>query len=416
MKVLVVNAGSSSLKAQLMETSTGEVFAKAYCQRIGINGSFMEYKNPQKLVVEASMKNHKDAFQLFLNYLTNKETGVISNLDEIKAVGHRFVNLGEKYDKSVVITDEVLKDMEKYMHFAPLHNPGAMSGIRACMEIMPGKTNVAVFDSAFHSTMPEHAYIYAIPYEFYSEHRLRKYGAHGTSHRYIAKKCEELFGDLKGKKIISCHIGSGSSLCAIKDGKCVDTTMGYTPLVGVVMGTRSGDIDASLIKDIMEIKGYTIDQTINMLNKESGLQGITGEYSDMRDIDANLDKPRVKLAFDMLVYSIKKYIGAYAAAMNGVDYIIFTAGVGENDELVREAVCKDMEYLGIDFDFELNRTAPRGTIVEFTKKNSKTKVYRIPTDEEYMIAMDTAELARWLNAKKFDIIEKTSWQYPLHLI
>ncbi len=394
MKVLVVNAGSSSLKAQLMETETGDVLAKAYCQRIGISGSFMEYKNPAKQIVEANMPSHKEAFQLFLDYLTSAEHGVISSLDEIKAVGHRFVNLGEKYNKSVVITDEVLKEMEKYMHFAPLHNPGAMSGIKACMALMPGKTNVAVFDSAFHSTMPEHAYVYAIPYEFYSEHRLRKYGAHGTSHRYIAMKCGELFGDLNGKKIISCHIGSGSSICAIKDGKCVDTTMGYTPLVGVVMGTRSGDIDASLLKDIMEIKGYTIDQAINMLNKESGLQGITGEYSDMRDIDANLDKPRVKLAFDMLVYSIKKYIGAYAAAMNGVDYIIFTAGVGENDELVREAVCKDMEYLGIDFDFELNKTAPRGEITEFTKKGSRTKVFRIPTDEEFMIAYDTAALAK----------------------
>ncbi len=394
MKVLVVNAGSSSLKAQLMETETGDVLAKAYCQRIGISGSFMEYKNPAKQIVEANMPSHNEAFQLFLDYLTSAEHGVIKSLDEIKAVGHRFVNLGEKYNKSVVITDEVLKEMEKYMHFAPLHNPGAMSGIKACMALMPGKTNVAVFESAFHSTMPEHAYVYAIPYEFYSEHRLRKYGAHGTSHRYIAMKCGELFGDLNGKKIISCHIGSGSSICAIKDGKCVDTTMGYTPLVGVVMGTRSGDIDASLLKDIMEIKGYTIDQAINMLNKESGLQGITGEYSDMRDIDANLDKPRVKLAFDMLVYSIKKYIGAYAAAMNGVDYIIFTAGVGENDELVREAVCKDMEYLGIDFDFELNKTAPRGEITEFTKKGSRTKVFRIPTDEEFMIAYDTAALAK----------------------
>ena len=394
MKVLVVNAGSSSLKAQLMETETGEVFAKAYCQRIGINGSFMEYKNPQKHVVEAPMSTHKEAFQLFLDYLTSKETGVISNLSEIKAIGHRVVNLGEKFNKSVVVTEEVFADMQNYLHFAPLHNPGAMAGMRACMELMPGKTNVAVFDTAFHSTMPEQAYMYAIPYDLYEDHKIRRYGAHGTSHRYIAEKCAELYGDLKGKKIISCHIGSGSSICAIKDGKCIDTTMGYTPLAGVVMGTRSGDIDPSALKDIMSIKGLTIDQTIDMLNKKSGLLGITGEYSDLRDIDENLDKPRVKLAFDMMVYSIKKYIGAYAAAMNGVDYIVFTAGVGENDELVREAVCKDMEYLGIDFDYELNKTAPRGTIIEFTKPNSKTKVLRIPTDEEFMIAMDTARLSK----------------------
>ena len=394
MKVLVVNAGSSSLKAQLMETETGEVFAKAYCQRIGINGSFMEYKNPQKHVVEAAMPTHKEAFQLFLDYLTSKETGVISSLDEIKAIGHRVVNLGEKYNQSIIVTKEVFLDMQNYIHFAPLHNPGAMSGMKACMELMPGKTNVAVFDTAFHSTMPEQAYMYAIPYDLYADHKIRRYGAHGTSHKYIARKCAELFGDLTGKKVISCHIGSGSSICAIKDGKCVDTSMGYTPLAGVVMGTRSGDIDASVIPSIMQIRNISADKAINMLNKESGLIGVTGEYSDLRDIDENLDKPRVKLAFDMMVYSIKKYIGAYAAAMNGVDYIVFTAGVGENDELVREAVCKDMEYLGIDFDYELNKTAPRGTIIEFTKKESRTKVYRIPTDEEYMIAMETADLAK----------------------
>lgn len=390
MKVLVVNAGSSSLKAQLMETENGKAMASAYCERVGINGSFMTYKkNGEKLVVTQDMPTHKEAFQLFLNYLTSAETGVISSLDEIKAIGHRVVNLGEKYNKSIVVTKEVYADMQNYLHFAPLHNPGAMSGIKACMELMPNIKNVAVFDTAFHSTMPEQAYMYAIPYEFYKENGIRRYGAHGTSHRYIAKKCEELYGDLKGKKIISCHIGSGSSICAIKDGKCIDTSMGYTPLAGVVMGTRSGDIDASVVPDIMKIKGCSVEDAITILNKKSGLLGITGEFSDMRDIDANLSNPRVKLAFDMLVYSIKKYIGAYAAAMNGVDYIVFTAGVGENDELVREAVCKDMEYLGIEFDSEINKTAPRGTIQEFSKPTSKVVVVRIPTDEEYMIALDT---------------------------
>ena len=394
MKVLVINSGSSSVKAQLMETETGEVLAKAYCQRIGLDKAFMEYKNPAKHVIEAEMPTHREAFELFLNTLTGKELGVISSLSEIKAVGHRTVNFGEKYSKSFVITAEALKDMEANAHFAPLHNPPAILGIKVCMELMPNVKHVAVLDTGFHATMEPKAYMYAIPYEFYENNKIRRYGAHGTSHRYIARKCKELFGDLSGKKIISCHIGSGSSICAIKDGKSVDTTMGYTPLVGVVMGTRCGDIDASIVKEIMEIKNCSADDAINMLNKQSGLLGVTGEYSDLRDIDDNLDKPRVKLAFDMLVYSIKKYIGAYAAAMNGVDYIVFTAGVGENDELVREAVCKDMEYLGIDFDFELNKTAPRGTIIEFTKKESKTKVYRIPTDEEYMIAMDTAELAK----------------------
>ncbi len=394
MKVLVINSGSSSLKAQLMETDNGKVLAKAYCQRIGLDKSFMEYKTSEKHVIEHDMPSHKQAFQLVLDTLTDKKIGVISSLDEIKAIGHRMVNFGEKYNKSIVVTKEVYEDLKNYIHFAPLHNPAALLGIGICMEIMPKIKNVAVFDTAFHSTMPEKAYMYAIPYEFYEKNKIRRYGAHGTSHRYIALKCAELFGDLKGKKIISCHIGSGSSVCAIKDGKCIDTSMGYTPLAGLVMGTRSGDIDPSVLKDIMEIKNIDISQAIDLLNKQSGLAGITGGLSDLRDIDENLDKPRVKLAFDMLVYSIKKYIGSYAAAMNGVDYIIFTAGVGENDALVREAVCKDMEYLGIDFDTELNMNAPRGTIQEFTKKDSKTKVYRIPTDEEYMIAMDTASLIK----------------------
>lgn len=394
MKVLVVNSGSSSLKAQLMETDNGKVLAKAYCQRIGLDKSFMEYKTNEKVIINFDMPNHKVAFKLFLDTLISKDKGVIKDLNEIKAIGHRVVNFGEKYNKSFVITKEIYEDMEKNIHFAPLHNPPAMTGIKACMELMPNVKNVGVLDTAFHSTMPDYAYTYAIPYEFYEKNKIRRYGAHGTSHRYIAMKCADLFGDLKGKKIISCHLGSGSSICAIKDGVSIDTSMGYTPLAGVVMGTRSGDIDPAIVKEIMQIKNIDIDKAINLLNKESGLIGVTGEYSDLRDIDNNLDKPRVKLAFDLMVYSIKKYIGAYAAIMNGVDYIIFTAGVGENDELVREAVCKDMEYLGIDFDYEVNKNAPRGTIQEFTKKCSKVKVYRIPTDEEYMIALDTANLVK----------------------
>lgn len=394
MKVLVINSGSSSLKAQLMETDNGKVLAKAYCQRIGLDKAFMDFKTDEKRVINADMPTHKEAFQVFLNALTDKKIGVISDLSEIKAIGHRLVNFGEKYNKSIVVTKEIYEDLKNYIHFAPLHNPPAMLGIQVCMELMSGVKNVAVFDTAFHSTMPEKAYIYAIPYEFYTENKIRRYGAHGTSHRYIARKCAELFGDLKGKKIISCHLGSGSSICAIKDGKCVDTSMGYTPLAGVVMGTRSGDLDPAVVKEIMDVKGISVDDTINLLNKQSGLIGLTGGLSDMRDIDANLDKPRIKLAFDVMVYSIKKYIGAYAAAMNGVDYIIFTAGVGENDHLVREAVCEGLDYLGVDFDKNVNESAPRGTVQEFTKKGSKVKVYRIPTDEEYMIALDTAELAK----------------------
>ncbi len=394
MKVLVINSGSSSLKAQLMETSNGKVLAKAYCQRIGLEKPFMDFKTDEKHVIEAPMPTHKEAFQLVFNTLTDKNLGVIKSLDEIKAIGHRLVNFGEKYNKSIVVDKRVAKDLEKYIHFAPLHNPPALLGINICMELMPKVKNVAVFDTSFHSTMPEKAFMYAIPYELYAKNKIRRYGAHGTSHRYIALKCKQLFGSLKGKKIISCHIGSGSSICAIKDGVCIDTSMGYTPLAGVVMGTRSGDIDPSVVKEIMDVKGIDANKAIQLLNKESGLLGISGKYSDLRDIDDNLDNPRVKLAFDMLVYSIKKYIGAYASIMNGVDYIIFTAGVGENDALVREAVCKDMEYLGVEFDSKLNKTAPRGTIQEFSKKNSRVKVYRIPTDEEYMIAMDTANLVK----------------------
>ncbi len=393
MKVLVVNAGSSSVKAQLMESTTGEVFAKFYCQKIGLNGSFMDYKTTTKRVIEKDMPTHKEAFQLMFDTLVDGEIGVISSLDEVKAIGHRGVNFGENYTQSVVVTKDVLIDLEKNISFAPLHNPPAIAGIKVCMELMPSVKNVMVFDTSFHTTMPEKSYIYAIPYEFYKENKVRRYGAHGTSHRYIAMQCEKMFGDLKGKRIISCHIGSGSSITAIKDGKCLDTSMGYTPLAGLVMGTRSGDIDPAIVKAIMDIKGISIDETIDLLNKKSGLMGICG-YSDLRDIDDNLDKPEVKLAFDLLITSIKKYIGAYAAEMNGVDYIVFTAGVGENDELVREAVCRDMEYLGIDFDFEFNKTAPRGTTVKFTKEGSKVEVWRIPTDEEYVIALDTANLAK----------------------
>lgn len=395
MKVLVVNSGSSSLKVQLMETNNGKVFANAYCERIGLTGSFMTFKTTEKQKIEAKMPTHKEAFQLVLNSLTDKNIGVIKSLDEIKAIGHRMVNFGEKYNQSIVINKTILKDLEKCVHFAPLHNPAALLGIQVCMELMPKVKNVAVFDTAFHSTMPEKAYMYALPYELYSKNKIRRYGAHGTSHRYIALKCKEIMGSLKGKKIISCHIGSGSSVCAIKDGKCVDTSMGYTPLAGVVMGTRSGDIDPAVVKAIMDIKNVSVDEAINILNKKSGLLGLCG-YSDMRDIEANLSDPKVKLAFDVMVYSIKKYIGAYAAAMNGVDAIVFTAGIGEKDEVVREAVCKDMEYLGLEFDGAKNKKLhkPFDNIIEVTKPTSKVKVYRIPTDEEYMIAYDTARLAK----------------------
>ena len=396
MLVLVINSGSSSLKAQLMETKTGEVFCNAYCERIGLDKSFMTYKTSEKHVIEQSMPTHKEAFKLFLDTIVDKKIGVIKSLDEIKAIGHRVVNFGEKYKTSTLVNKKVLEDFKKNIGFAPLHNPPAVLGIEVCMELMPKVKNVAVFDTAFHSTMPEKAYMYAIPYEFYDKNKIRRYGAHGTSHRYIALKCKELFGgSLKGKKIISCHLGGGSSICAIKDGVSIDTSMGFTPLVGVMMGTRAGDVDASIVKEIMSIKNCSVDEAINILNKKSGLAGICG-YSDMRDIESNIKDKKVKLAFDMMIYSIKKYIGAYAAAMNGVDAIVFTAGIGEKDEVVREAVCRDMEYLGVEFDEEKNVKLhkPFDNIVELTKPTSRVKVYRIPTNEEYMIAMDTAEFAK----------------------
>ncbi len=396
MKVLVVNAGSSSLKAQLMETEDGSVLANAYCERVGLDGSFMTYKwAGKKVVLNAPMPTHKQAFQLFFNTLTGKEYGVIKSLNEIKAIGHRVVNMGEKYCKSIVVTPEIFADMKTCVQFAPLHNPGALTGLQACMDLMPGVKNVTVFDTAFHMTMPEKAYMYALPYEYYEKYSIRRYGAHGTSHKYIARKCAELMGDLKGKKIISCHLGSGSSICAIKDGKCVDTSMGYTPLAGVVMGTRTGDIDASVVTGVMNATGQTAEEVISTFNKKSGLYGLCG-YSDMRDIEERIDEPKVKLAFDTLCYSIKKYIGSYAAAMNGVDAIVFTAGIGEHDEQVRSAVCKGMEYLGLKLDEEKNikLNKPFDQIVELSAPTSKVKIYRIPTDEEYMIALETAELTK----------------------
>lgn len=396
MKVLVVNAGSSSLKAQLMETADGKVFANAYCERIGLEGSFMTYKwEDKKVVITEPMPTHNQAFQLFFNTLVGKEYGVIKSLKEISAIGHRVVNMGEKYCKSILVTPEVFADMKKYIQFAPLHNPGAITGLQACMDLMPGVPNVAVFDTAFHMTMPSKAYMYALPYEYYEKYSIRRYGAHGTSHKYIARKCAEIMGDLKGKKIISCHLGSGSSICAIMDGKCVDTSMGYTPLAGVVMGTRTGDIDASVVTGVMNATGQTAEQVITTFNKKSGLFGLCG-YSDMRDIEANIDQPKVKLAFDTMVYSIKKYIGSYVAAMNGVDAIVFTAGIGEKDDVVREAICKDMEFLGIEIDAEKNHKLhkPFGEIIEVSAPTSKVKIYRIPTDEEYMIALETSDIVK----------------------
>ena len=396
MKILVINAGSSSLKAQLIDSQTSKVYAKCTCERIGLDASFIKFESDKgKTKLDYVMREHTDAIKGLIELLLSEEYGCIANMSEIDAIGHRMVHGGEKFTKSVVVDEPLMKVLEEMIPLAPLHNPANIVGIRACMEAMPNKKNVVVFDTAFHATMPKKAYMYAVPYEMYTNHQVRRYGFHGSSHRYVSEKLGEMLGGLQGKKVISCHLGNGSSVTAIKDGKSVDTSMGYTPLAGVVMGTRSGDIDPAIVQQIMKIKGFTIDEAMQYLNKQSGLVGINGESSDMRDIDAKCaTEPRYKLCFDMLCYSIKKYIGAYTAAMGGVDAIIFTGGIGENDELVRAEVMRDMEYLGIDFDFDKNSTMPRGTTECITKPGSRVQVYRIPTDEEYIIARDTEMLVK----------------------
>ena len=396
MKILVINAGSSSLKAQLIDSQTQKVYAKCGCERIGLDNSFIKFETEKgKIKKDYVMREHTDAIKGLIELLLDAEVGCIKNMNEIDVVGHRMLHGGERFIKSTIVDENLLKSLEEMIPLAPLHNPANILGIRACMEAMPDKKNVVVFDTAFHATMPKKAYMYALPYEMYANHQIRRYGFHGSSHRYVSEKLAEMWGGLQGKKVISCHLGNGSSITAIKDGKSIDTSMGYTPLAGVVMGTRSGDIDPAILPQIMKIKGLDIDGAINYLNKQSGLLGINGESSDMRDIDEKCTtEPRYKLCFEMLCYSIKKYIGAYAAAMGGVDAIIFTGGIGENDELVRAEVMKDMEYLGIDFDFEKSNTLPRGTIECISKENSKVKVYRIPTDEEFIIARDTEMLVK----------------------
>ena len=393
MKVLVINAGSSSLKAQLIDTKTGEVYSKCGCERIGIGNSFIKFESKKgKIQQDLEMKEHGQAIKGIISYQLSEDYCCIKSLNEIDAIGHRMVHGGEKYIKPCLVTEKDVEKLEELVPLAPLHNPAHILGIRACMESMPDKKNVVVFDTAFHATMPKKAYMYAIPYEFYERDKIRRYGAHGSSHRYVREVLSEMVGGLNGKKVITCHLGNGSSISAIKDGKCIDTSMGYTPLAGVVMGTRSGDVDPSVLQAICKIKNCSIDECLTILNKKSGLLGINGESSDMRDIDENLDKPMYKLSFDMLCYSIKKYIGAYASAMNGVDYIIFTGGIGENDELVRSEVMKDMDYLGAVLDEEKNKTIPRGTIENLSSANSRVQIYRIPTDEELVIARDTERL------------------------
>ena len=398
MNVLVINCGSSSLKFQLINAETEKVLAKGLCERIGIDGRLTyQPTGGEKEKSDLAMPTHTEAIQFVIDALTNEKTGVVKSLDEIGAVGHRLVHGGEKFASSVVITDEVKKAVEECNDLAPLHNPANLIGVAACEKLMPGTPMVAVFDTAFHQTMPEKAYMYGLPYEYYEKYKVRRYGFHGTSHSFVSKRAAEVMGKSYDEvKTIVCHLGNGSSVSAVLNGKCVDTSMGLTPLEGLVMGTRSGDIDPAIMEFIAKKENLDIEGVMEVLNKKSGVFGISGGLSsDFRDLtDAmNAGDKKAKIAMDVFSYRVAKYIGSYAAAMNGVDDIVFTAGIGENDDYVREEVCKYLGYLGVDFDSEVNKGL-RGKEAELTKEGSKVKVFVIPTNEELAIARETLALVK----------------------
>lgn len=397
MKILVINAGSSSLKYQLIDIETEEVLAKGLCERIGIDGSRLKHspEGKDEVIIEKPMKDHSDAIKLVLEALTDKEYGVIADMSEISAVGHRVVHGGEAFSKSVVIDDSVKKAIEECIPLAPLHNPPNIIGIEACEKSMPGVPQVAVFDTAFHQTMPPKAFMYALPYELYQNDKIRRYGFHGTSHKYVSSQAAEMLGKpIEELKIITCHLGNGSSITAVDGGKSVDTSMGFTPLAGVVMGTRSGDIDPAIVKFIADSEHMSLEKVDNLLNKESGVLGVSGVSSDFRDLQAAAESgnERAALALEMFMYSVKKCIGEYAVAMGGLDAIVFTAGVGENSGDVRRGVLEGTEFLGIKIDPEKNKL--RGQKVEISTPDSKVKVLIIPTNEELMIARETAALVK----------------------
>ena len=397
MKVLVINCGSSSLKYQLIDMETENSLAQGLVERIGIEGSVLTQKveGKDKYIVKTPMKNHKEAIEIVLKALVDDEHGVIKSMDEITAVGHRVVHGGEKYASSVLITEEVKKSIEECYKLAPLHNPPNMIGIEACEELMPNTPMVAVFDTAFHQTMPKEAFLYALPYELYSENGIRKYGFHGTSHMYVSNKVAEVIGkDIKDLKIVTCHLGNGASLCAVKNGVSIDTTMGFTPLDGIVMGTRSGSIDPAIVLYLINELKYSAEDVNTLLNKKSGVLGISGVSSDFRDIEDAAAKgdERAILALDIYHYRIRTQIGAYAAAMGGVDAIVFTAGVGENGPETREACLEGLEFLGVKVDKEKNNV--RGKVREISTEDSTVKAFVIPTNEELVIARDTKNLVK----------------------
>ncbi len=398
MKVLVINAGSSSLKYQLFDMDGEKIIAKGNCEKIGAEDSFIVYKaNGMEKVIDVFMPTHQEAMQQVLKVLIDKEIGVLKSLDEVEAFGHRVLHGGEIYKDSVVVDDEVLKNLETLKPLGPLHMPANIAGIKSCMEVCKGKPNVAVFDTAFHQTMPDYAFLYGLPYDAYENWKIRKYGFHGTSHKYVSNELAKVIGKpIEELKLITIHLGNGSSLCAVKNGKSIDTSMGFTPLEGMVMGTRCGDLDASVVEYIADKTGWDIHQITNYLNKKSGVLGINGVSSDMRDNNAQIEagNKRAKLVIDILSYRIKKYIGSYAAAMGGLDGIAFTGGVGENQEDVRDYATDGLQFLGIDLDKDKNYHLPRGTVEEISSKSSKVKVYRIPTNEELVIARDCVRLCK----------------------
>ena len=392
MKVLVLNCGSSSIKYKLFDMDSQSVIAQGGIEKIGLPGSFLKFTLPsgEKKILEKDIPEHTVGVEFIFQTLTSAEYGVIQSLDEINAVGHRMVHGGEKFSQSVLLTQEVLDAFTACNDLAPLHNPANLKGVNAVKAILPNVPQVGVFDTAFHQTMPDYAYMYAVPYELYEKYGVRRYGFHGTSHRYVSKRvCEFLGVSPEGQRIITCHVGNGGSISAIKDGKCVDTSMGLTPLEGLMMGTRSGDIDAGAVTYIMEKEGLDAAGVSNLLNKKSGVAGVSGVSSDMRELEAAAQQgnKRAILAEKMYFYRIKKYVGAYAAALGGVDIIVFTGGVGENQAACREEVCKNMEYMGVRIDVEKNKV--RGEEAVISADDSRVKVVVIPTDEELMIASDT---------------------------
>lgn len=397
MKILVINSGSSSLKFELINTSTKESLAKGICERIGLNNQIFTYKNlitDFKIIEEPiPMQDHKKAIEVVLEALLNKEYGVLKNIEEVNAVGHRVVHGGEYFDDATLITDDVLAKIEELCELAPLHNPAAVMGIKVMKQLLPNTPNVAVFDTAFHQTMPDYAYRYPLPTEDYTELKVRKYGMHGTSHKYVSSKVNELLGNPSNSKIIVCHLGNGASISAVKDGKCVDTSMGFTPLGGIMMGTRCGDLDPAIPLYIMDKRNLNSREMDTRLNKKSGFLGVFEKSSDFRDVQNGMleGDEKARLAYEMFCYRVRNFIGSYILAMEGVDAIAFTGGIGENAFKAREGICKGLEFLGIELDYDKNQERISGDVL-YSKDNSKVKVYKIETAEELMIALDTERI------------------------